>query len=111
MDGRIRGFAPRPAGRADVSHMATVCGRSIIDDDCVIKPQAQIINSVIGKGVLIEEKAIIENSVIWSHSRISANAEVRGAVIGRSCHLGKHVIVSPGAVLGDKSSVTDYTRC
>lgn len=109
--GRVRGFEPPTPGRADVSHTATVDAASVLDDECVVKPGARIVNSVIGKGVLIEEKAVVENSVIWSHSRIAHSAEVRGAVIGRSCHVGKNAVVGEGVVLGDKTSLTDYTRC
>jgi NDP-sugar pyrophosphorylase family protein len=110
-EGRIRELSvPKRAG-AEISHTATVDANSLIDDETIIKPNARVINSVIGKGVLIEEKAVIENSVIWAHSRISSGAEISGAIIGRSCHVGKNAIVTPGAVLGDKTSLTDYTRC
>ena len=110
LEGRIRGFEAERSSRTEVATAAVVDRRSILDDDCTIKPSARILNSVIGKGVLVEEKAIIENSVVWSHARISAGAEIRNAVIGRSCYLGKNVIVSDGSVLGDKTSLTDYTK-
>lgn len=110
LDGKIKGFKVEKTNKAEVSHTAIVDVNSFVEDDCIIKPNARVINSVIGKGVLIEERATVENSVIWSHTRISSNAEIRGAVIGRSCHIGKHVTVSEGAVLGDKTSLTDYTK-
>jgi mannose-1-phosphate guanylyltransferase len=110
LEGRIKNFELEPAGRSEIATAAVVDRRSVLDADCVIKPNARILNSVIGKGVLIEEKALVENSVVWSHSRISAGAEIRDAVIGRSCYLGKSVTVSRGAVLGDKTSLTDYTK-
>jgi UDP-3-O-[3-hydroxymyristoyl] glucosamine N-acyltransferase len=34
---------------------------------------------------------------------------VRGAVVGKSCHIGRSVIVEGGAVLGDKSVLADYS--
>lgn len=110
LSGKVKGFEIENDTQAEISHTAIVDKNSFIDDDCIIKPNARVINSVIGKGVLIEEKAIIENSIVWSHTRISSGAEIRGAVIGRSCHIGKNAVVSTGAVLGDKSSLTDYTK-
>ncbi|MBS1792796.1 MAG: NDP-sugar synthase [Acidobacteria bacterium] len=110
LSGRISGFEIETGGRAEISHTAIVDRNSIIDDDTIVKPNARVINSVIGKGVLVEEKAIVENSVVWSHTRIAHGAEVRRAVVGRSCHIGKNVSVTDGAVLGDKTSLTDYTK-
>jgi NDP-sugar pyrophosphorylase family protein len=83
---------------------------SMIADDCTIKPGVEIINSVLGKGCYIEERARIENSVIWSHTRVGTAAQVKDAIIGRGCHIGRSTIVGPGAVLGDKTSLTDYTK-
>jgi mannose-1-phosphate guanylyltransferase len=110
LNGKIQGFIIEKSSKSEVSHTAVVDRNSFVEEDCIIKPNAKIFNSVIGKGVLIEEKAIIENSVIWSHTRISSGAEISGAIIGRSCHIGKNVVVSKGAVLGDKTSLTDYTK-
>ncbi len=97
-------------GDGDFATVAEVDERSIIADGCTIKPGAQIINSVLGQGCFVEEKARVENSVLWSHTRISAGAHISGAIIGRGCHIGRAVLVGAGTVLGDKSSLTDYTQ-
>jgi mannose-1-phosphate guanylyltransferase len=110
LSGKIKGFEIERSVKAEISHTALVDKNSFVDQDCIIKPGARIINSVLGRGVLVEEKAVIENSVVWSHTRISSNAEMRRAVVGRSCYIGKNAVVSGGAVLGDKSSLTDYTK-
>lgn len=95
---------------SDVATHSEIDKNSVLGEGCTIKPGATIINSVIGPGVIIEEKAYIEDSVIWSHTRIASHAEVRSAVIGRSCHVGRNAVVGKGSVLGDKTSLTDYTR-
>jgi NDP-sugar pyrophosphorylase family protein len=95
---------------SDVATHAEIDRSSVVGEGCVVKPSASISNSVIGPGVHIEEKAAISDSVIWSHTRIASSAEVTGSVIGRSCHIGRNAIVGPGSVLGDKTSLTDYTR-
>jgi NDP-sugar pyrophosphorylase family protein len=108
--GRVTGFEFDRSGSFESATRTEIDAASVIGDDCVIKPGARISNSVIGRGVHVEEKAVIENSVIWAHTRISAGAEITGAVIGRSCHIGRSVRVGRCTVLGDKTTLTDYTR-
>jgi NDP-sugar pyrophosphorylase family protein len=108
--GKVRGFERPKRATEEVATAAMIDKLSVIGDGCVIKPGASIKNSVLGAGVHVDEKAVIEDSVIWSHNRISSFAEIRGAVIARSCHIGRNVVVSPGTVLGDKASLPDYSR-
>ncbi|HLM56936.1 MAG TPA: NDP-sugar synthase [Pyrinomonadaceae bacterium] len=109
--GRISGLKLKDRrGAFDMATAAEVDRVSVIADDCTIKPGAQVVNSVLGAGVHVEEKARIENSVVWPHTRVGSAAQVVGAVVGRGCHIGRSAQVGPGAVLGDKTSLTDYTR-
>ena len=109
--GRVRGIKLKDRrGSFDAATHAEIDDLSIIADDCTVKPGAQVINSVLGEGVHVEEKARIENSVIWPHTRIGSGAQVVGAVVGRGCHIGRSAVVGAGAVLGDKTSLTDYTQ-
>lgn len=110
LDGTIKGFDLERSQHTDIATAAIVDSRSVLGDDCVIKPGARVSNSVLGPGVHVEEKAIVENSVIWAHTRISTAADIRDAVIGRRCHIGRNVVVSAGSVLGDKTALTDYTK-
>ncbi len=106
--GRVRLGERR--GQFDSATAAEIDDLSIIADDCSVKPGAQIINSVLGQGCYVEERARVENSVIWPHTRVGAGALVSGAIVGRGCHVGRAAQVGAGAVLGDKSSITDYTQ-
>ncbi len=110
LSGRIKGFKLKKSAEADIATAAIVDKTSFIGEDCIIKPNAKIINSVIGAGVHVEEKVVVENSVIWAHTRISNAATIKNAIVGRSCHVGRNVVVGDGAVLGDKTSLTDYTK-
>ena len=65
--------------------------------------------SVIGRQTQIEEDASIDGAIIWPNCRVSRDASVRNAILGRNCHLGRNVTVDGGAVLGDKTTLTDYT--
>ncbi|MBE7515417.1 MAG: NDP-sugar synthase [Chloracidobacterium sp.] len=108
--GRFRTAEDEDRPQYEKATAAAVDAVSVIGADCVIKPNARISNSVLGPGVNVEEKALIENSVIWGHTRIAANAIVRDSIVGRSCHIGRNALVTEGAVLGDKTQLTDYTQ-
>lgn len=110
LEGKIKNFKADRTANYEAATAASIDKKSIIGADCIIKPNARIINSVLGAGVHVEEKAVIENSVIWAHTRISNSARIQNAVIGRSCYIGKNAEVKTGAVLGDKTSLTDYTK-
>ena len=110
--GRVRGvnLRERRGGADDLATHAEIDELSLIADDCTVKPGAQIVNSVIGEGVHVEEKARIENSVVWPHTRVGAGAHLSNAIVGRGCHIGRASQVGAGAVLGDKTNLTDYTQ-
>jgi NDP-sugar pyrophosphorylase family protein len=97
-------------GNFESATAAEIDELSMIGDDCFIKPGAQVINSVVGPGCYIEEKARVENSVLWAHARVGANAQVFGSIAGRGSHIGRSAQVGAGAVLGDKTSLTDYSQ-
>ncbi len=107
LNGKIKNFKIEKNKK---SNDGFTCRNSVIGKDCTIKNGAQIINSVLGAGVHVEEKAVIEDSVIWAHTHIENSAEIKNAVIGRGCYIGKSATIGAGAVLGDKTSLTDFTK-
>lgn len=109
--GRVRGVGLKERrGDADLATHAEIDDLSLVADDCTVKPGAQVINSVLGEGVHVEEKARVENSVVWPHTRVGAGAHLSQAIVGRGCHIGRSAQVGAGAVLGDKTNLTDYTQ-
>jgi NDP-sugar pyrophosphorylase family protein len=111
LSGVIGGFKTDHSNSgSEIATTAEIDKQSILGEGCVIKPNARIVNSVLGAGVYVDEKVVISNSVIWSHTRIGAAAEIDGAVIARSCHIGRNTNIRPGAVLGDKASLPDYSK-
>jgi NDP-sugar pyrophosphorylase family protein len=110
LSGKIKHFSAPQTSASDIATTAEVDAVSIIGEGCVIKPHARIINSVLGPGVHVDEKASISDSVIWAHTRIGASAEIDGAIAGKSCYLGRNCSVRPGAVFGDKTSLPDYSK-
>ena len=110
-------FREQPAPRACVSPRAridpgaTIDSPCFVDDDAVVEAGARIAPlSVVGRGARIEAGAVVDGAIIWPGSVVGAGATVRGSIVGRDCRLGAHTTVEGGAVLGDRTSLTDYTR-
>ena len=119
MDGRYMTapFLNLPAPRTSVApdvrieDGATVEGPCFIDEGVLIKAGARVgPYSVIGRQTQVDEDATIDGAILWPNCRVSREASVRNAILGRHCHLGRNVTVGGGAVLGDRTTLTDYTR-
>jgi NDP-sugar pyrophosphorylase family protein len=118
MDGRYA--APPFAGMsqqtwiapdARVEDGATIEGPCFVDDGVLIKAGARVgPYSVLGRQTQVDEEAVVDGAIIWPNCRVGRDASVRQAILGRNCHLGRNVSVNGGAVLGDKTTLTDYTR-
>ncbi len=109
--GKVNLLDRLPAARGEkFDETAEIDQTSIVDPSCTVKAGAQIINSVVGRNSYIEERARIENCVVRGSSRIGSGATLQGMVAGRSCHIGRSVTIAGGAVLGDKSVITDYSQ-
>ena len=119
MDGRFAaapflGMAPpRASIAADVriEEGAVVEGPCFLDEGVLIKAGARVgPYSVIGRQTQVEEGAVVEGAILWPNCRVGRDAVVRDAIVGRNCHVGRSVTVNPGAVLGDRTALTDFTR-
>lgn len=109
--GEIEGFTlEKPDPAAYLKNDVSIDEVSFIGTDCIIKSGVKVVNSVLGNGVHLDEKAVVENSVIWSHTRVGSSAQIKDSFVGRSCHIANNSIVANGSVLGDKSSLTSYTQ-
>jgi NDP-sugar pyrophosphorylase family protein len=90
---------------------ATLEGPCFIDDGVLVKAHAKIgPYSVLGRQTQIEEYASVDGAIVWPNCRVGEHASVGNTIIGRNCHVGRHVTLASGAVLGDKTTLTDYTR-
>jgi mannose-1-phosphate guanylyltransferase len=66
--------------------------------------------AVLGKGTIVDEGARVQNAVVWPNTRIGQNAAIDGPIIGRGCHVGRNASLSGAAVIGDKTTLTDYSH-
>ncbi|MGH7343265.1 MAG: sugar phosphate nucleotidyltransferase [Candidatus Rokuibacteriota bacterium] len=119
MDGRFAAppFASLPPPRVSVSPDArveagaTVEGPCFIDEGVLVKAGARVgPYAVIGRQTQIDERASVERAILWPNCRVSEEAVIRDAILGRHCHVGRNVTLDGGAVLGDRTTLTDHTR-
>jgi NDP-sugar pyrophosphorylase family protein len=97
--------------QARVDEGALLEGPCFVDEGAVVKAGARIgPYSVVGRQCHIEERASIEGAILWANTRVCQEAVVRQAILGRQCHIGRNAAIDDGAVLGDKSVVTDFSR-
>ena len=107
----------QPSRRAFVAETARVeegvelQGPCFIDDGAVVKAGARILPySVIGRQTHVDEGAVIDESIIWPNGWIGREAHIAGSILGRNCHIGRNAAIERGAVLGDKTVITDYSK-
>jgi NDP-sugar pyrophosphorylase family protein len=102
---------PIVGAEARIEEGARLESPCFVDSGAHVKARAVIgPYSVIGRGVVVEEEAVVSGSIIWPNTRIGQHAVVEGAVLARNCHVGRNVTVRGHAVIGDKTALTEYSR-
>ena len=103
-------------GMASVSPTATVDpgahleGPLFVDDGCVVKAGARVgPYSVLGKDCQVDENANLSSVIAWADTHIGREAVVTDTIIGRSGRVGRNATLR-GGVLGDGTSIADYSR-
>ncbi|MBA2355093.1 MAG: NDP-sugar synthase [Acidobacteria bacterium] len=117
MDGRYRAepFLDRPGGVVDlgakIEQDVDIQGPCFLDEGVVVRQGARIgPYAVLGKQAQVDEQAQVRDTVAWASTVIGGDAVVEGALIGRNCHIGRRAVVSAGRILGDRTTVTDYSK-
>lgn len=119
MDGRYQappfaGHPPRHVHHGEdvrIEDGASVEGPAFLDDGTVVRAGARVgAYSVLGRSCVVEADARVEGSILWANSRLGAESSITGSIAGRHVHVGRGAAVRDGAVLGDKTSVTDFSR-
>jgi NDP-sugar pyrophosphorylase family protein len=96
---------------ARVEDGATIEAPCFLDEGVIVRAGARIgPYTVLGRQSQVGEDAVVEGSIVWANCRISRDASIRDAILGRNCHVGRNVNLDHGAVLGDRTTLTDYTR-
>lgn len=117
------------AGRFPVALHGTPRDGGFVDDSARVEPGAELEgpfwigprcriargarvgpHATLGADVELAGGASVTDSVVWAGSRLDEHAEASGALIGSRVRCGRHAAVRPGAVLGEHTVLTDYTR-
>ena len=69
-----------------------IAGESMVAPGCIIS--GQVTQSVLSRGVVVEEGAVVQGSILHDNVRIGRGAVVRRAI------LDKNIVVPPGATVG-----------
>ena len=118
--GRFRAHVA-PAGRAGaegwvdptatVSPAARIRGPVVIGAGCRIESGATVGPGVVlGAGCRIGAGAVVDTAVLWEDVEVGAAAHVTGCLVGRAVWIGAHARVTPGAILGDGTRLSDHSR-
>lgn len=111
LSGKLKGYQverPAPPAFTSEGEPPRLDKLSVVDPSCTLKAGVEVVNSVLGPNCLVEERVRIEDSVILAGTRIGQQTTVRRSVFGKGVIIGKNSSAE-GAVLGDKSSLTDYS--
>lgn len=106
---------PRDGGKVDPSSRvdtgARLQGPFYVGPDCVIEAGAEIgPGATLVSGVTVAAGAQVRDSVVWAGAALGQDARVDGALIGPGARIGRSVFIKPGAVLGEGSVMSDFSR-
>jgi mannose-1-phosphate guanylyltransferase / phosphomannomutase len=102
---RIRGNIWVGEG-VELDDLEQIEGPAFVGNYCRIAPGASVDPySVLSASVTLREQARTSRSVIDAATYIGRSAVVEGAIVGRSCDIGSHVLVQEGAAIGDEVSL------
>ena len=99
------------APTAQVEPGARLVAPFFIGPGCRIEAQAEVGPgaSLVGE-VTVAEGARVSDSVLWAGVAVGAQARVEGALVGPGARIGRNALIQPGAVLGEGSVVSDFSR-
>jgi NDP-sugar pyrophosphorylase family protein len=102
---------PHVAADAIVDPEARLEGPCYIARHARVEAGARITpHSVVGMSASVGAGAVIDGAILWPGSTVGPEATIRHAILGRDVTVEEHAIVGPGAVIGDKSVITRYSR-
>jgi NDP-sugar pyrophosphorylase family protein len=105
----LSGRFAHPSARIDAG--AVLEAPCYVGPGCQVKAQACLgPEAVLVQDVEVGEGARVQDSVIWAGCRIGNGSRIDGAVLGPGVRVGRNATVAPGAVLGEGSVLSDFSR-
>jgi NDP-sugar pyrophosphorylase family protein len=107
----------RPQSGGSVHEQAKVDAGAVLEPPFYVGPRCQVAagarvgpGAVLTAGVSVAAGARVADSVLWDGTRIGREASVQGALLGREVEVGERAAVAPGAVLGERTRISDFSR-
>ncbi len=85
-------------------------GRVLIESSSSVKRSRLEGTVCIGPNVRVERGCRIRDSVILEDVRIGSGTQIINAIVGPRCRIGKNCFLSEGTVLGDGTTLSEFTR-
>src|SRR3954468_9132452 len=102
---RIRGNVWVGEG-VDLNDLDALEGPAFLGNYCRVAQDATVgPYSVLGSSVTLRERARTSRSIIDTSTSIGRSAVIEGAIVGRNCEIGTHVLVKEGAAIGDEVTI------
>jgi mannose-1-phosphate guanylyltransferase len=108
--------APRHRGgwihpQAEVAGGARLLPPFYVGPGCRVEAGAEVgPSTTLVANVRLTEGAVVRDSVLWAGAEIASGARVEGALLGAAVRIGRNATVGPGAVLGEGSFMSDFSR-
>ena len=97
--------------QAQVEAGATLEPPFYIGPRCRVAAGASVgAGAVLTADVSIATGARVADSVLWEGTRIGRDARVEGALLGHDVRIGERASVTPGAVLGARTEISEFSR-
>ncbi len=96
---------------ARVSAEARLVPPFYVGPDCVVEAGAEVgpVTTLVA-GVRLAAGARVRDSVLWREADVGTDATIEGALLGPRVRIGPSASVRPGAILGEGSIFTDFSR-
>ena len=79
----------------------------VLGDNTKVAGNARLKNSVVGRNCVIEDGCELEDAVLWDNVYLKKGCRIRGAVLCNNVRAGHGVVIEPGAVVGDETTIGD----
>jgi mannose-1-phosphate guanylyltransferase len=110
-------LAGRATGGGWVHEDAKVDPGAVLEPPFYVGPRSRVAEgarvgagTVLTAGVSVAAGATVRDSVLWEGSEVGRDATVEGALVGRDVQIGERATVAPGAVLGERTRISDFSR-
>jgi NDP-sugar pyrophosphorylase family protein len=111
LDGRRHGDGGWIHPTAKIDAAAQLQAPFYVGPGCVVTAGASIgAGSVLVENVQVKAGARITDSVLWGGCVAHENATLDGALLANGVQVHAHAVVKPGAVLGEGTVVSEYSR-